>query len=332
MRRSRVGLLWFFGSFATLMSAVGFADGGHQHPCKPADMYRLDLDNAADACSFNYDDRRRTTPAAEVAAVETSLAPATASLAELPGSDGWIVWPLSGSPLAVILYVDDETACQLSCWNGQDESNRTEPADVLELAAALSGCIVGPWIDQQEIVASQDVWAGDCDDYRCGDRGEFRCCEEDDYRCGLAPTPIGVDNVPADDLCADDEVLFQAAAACAGVPSQLLWQQAIERSARCEFAWSGCNDFVDGSVAGWLDQRALLKSAEAWRAIGRAAWNVVDEMIQQRDEVLSATSRGLVGWLQSTLENAQRPARALSSEPSETWPNLGRAHGSLLSL
>ena len=316
MRRSRVGLLWFFGSFATLMSAVGFADGGHEYPSKPADLYRLDLDNAAEGCGADYDGRYR--PALTDAPIgKTTAAPITAPSDGLPGSDGWILWPISGSPLAVILYVDDETACQVSCWDGQADSPIDNNVDALEIAAAFGGCIVGPWIDQQAVPADQDFWASDCDD----------------YRCGLAPAAIAVDNVLAAESPADDEVLWQAAAAYAGVPSALVWQHAIEHSARCEFAWAGCNDFVDGSVAGWIDQRKLLASAEAWRAIGRATWNIVDQLVRQRDELLTATSRGVVGWLQSTLENAPRNARELTAEPStESWPNLGRVNGSFLSL
>ena len=167
MRRSRVGLLWFFGSFATLMSAVGFADGGHQYPSKPADLYRLDLDNAAEGCGADYDGRYR--PALTDAPIgKTTAAPITAPSDGLPGSDGWILWPISGSPLAVILYVDDETACQVSCWDGQADSPIDNNVDALEIAAAFGGCIVGPWIDQQAVPADQDFWASDCDDYRCG--------------------------------------------------------------------------------------------------------------------------------------------------------------------
>ena len=88
MRRSRSGLVLFFCTFMGSMMGVGFADGGHQSVGKPADQYRLDLDEPSDDwCGMG---KLQYTPDYVPEAVRAD-SPAEKKLPA--GSSGWICSP-----------------------------------------------------------------------------------------------------------------------------------------------------------------------------------------------------------------------------------------------
>ena len=317
MRRSRCSLLVSLGTFATLLAAVGFADGGHQSPVRPSEFYRLDLDDPIDSWSRSSSARF----------VDDFIGSATASQGSAeqevqPGSEGWIAVSIAGSPIVAVLYIDDETACLLACPG-------TEPA------VGVAGAIEASLTEDEPATAAGSP--GDANGEPSAELPWIVLAEL--YGVEYSPTPRDIDSKGtcenADeviDIVDGDQLALRAAAAYSGLSNQILWQFAVDRAARCEFAWDGCTGFPDGSVNGWLNQSETRTSAEVWRAVGRAAWGVVELIAIGRDNVLSAASRGLAEILRRPVSDSGHATVEPASEEEQPWPNLGRWEGSFLTL
>lgn len=107
MRRSRSALFLFLATFSASLFAVGLADGRHQSSGRCSNFYECELDEVD--CWLTG-----SAPVCREREAAASCQPATAVQA-LPGSTGWLVLAMPPSPLGLILYIDDETACCLSC-------------------------------------------------------------------------------------------------------------------------------------------------------------------------------------------------------------------------
>jgi hypothetical protein len=315
MRRSRASLVLFFGTFATLLMAVGFADGGHQSPGRPADLYRLDLDDPADGCSAY------STPRLDEGSLGIqSVANEAADGAGLSGSQGWILVPMAGSPIAAVLFVDDDMACLLAYvaeGNGLPAAGTSFGLDIDNVGP---GSAAGPEPENRNRL---DAAVSPI---------EFGC---EGFPYGCSTTGIACDEKSAflaSDRPIDDETVLNVAAAYAGLPNQLIWQHAIDRASRCQFVWDGCDGFPDASVAGWLDSRAMLRTVETWREVGRAARKMVDRIAQGRDSLIAATSRQIVGWLSWPAAAANQARRGPTEDARPSWPRTLRSTGLLLAL
>ncbi len=323
MRRSRASLLLFFATFATLLLAVGFADGGHESAGRPIDVYRLDIDEAADGwqCpgSLGFADELLTDSVEETLA---SNEPADV------GSEGWIVIPSPGSPLTIVLYIDDELACDLACGAAAApvaEVKETVACDNFTADAELVGCIMGNWPCGRVLAAQLNaprVAVTIVD--------ELETCEIDasdamDWRQEAVATA----GISCEVAC--DDIALSIAAAYAGVPDQLLWRQAIEHGSRCEFAWDDCQGLNQPSCAGWVDRRAELPAAELCREAGRALWNAIQWIGQERNNAISAASKQLAAWLPKATERGERAAWKRADDAGHSTSSAVR-FGTLIAL
>lgn len=297
MRRSRASLLLFFGTFATLLLAVGFADGGHESAGRPIDVYRLDIDEGADGwqCpgSLGFADELLADSADEAVA---------SNQATDVGSEGWIMIPSPGSPLAIVLYIDDELACDLACAAAAAPVQVVAACDEFASDAELIGCIVGPWHYSQALAAQVTAPR-----VAVTIENELDSCEIDasdamDWRQQATVTG----GISCD--VAREDMALSIAADYAGVPHQLVWRQAIEHGSRCEFAWDQCQGFSEPSCAGWVDRRAELPAAELCREAGRALWNAIQWIGQERDNAIAAASQQLAQWLPKVGQRSERAA------------------------
>ena len=302
--------------------AVGFADGGHQSLGRPSDIYRQDLDDVAEGWS-GYS-------RAPIVACAGTTPPAAS--ANPPGSTGWLVLPLPGSPLSVVLYIDDLLACQLACDEAsqdQEAAGLALPASTFDRQACTLDDLDAAFVQVAELAGLGMPFVG-CDDFACGPTAE-------DTSSSFGSAPASEESAPdavatgMDDAPAGDDLALDVAAACAGLPGPAAWQLAVDRATRCEFAWEGCDGYPNGAVDGWLARRDLVPSAEAWREIGRLASQVLNRLGHERDNLLTATTRQLANWLNisfasqcthraSPPSNPPPPGRVLAGRRACSWP------------
>jgi hypothetical protein len=218
-----------------------------------------------------------------------------------------------------VLRVDEDVACLLSYieqGNTLSSSNTRFPA--------RSSVADSPKIEEFEVSSPDEA-----------DILAFLGCDAFLIEPSAAPATSNVreSSASSGDLPADHDVV-EVTVAYAGLPSGLVWDTAIDRGARCEFAWPGCTAYPDASIEGWLDGRALIQAAEIWRNIGRIAWQVADLVGQGRDSLIAATSRQIAGWLQWPAAAARQASHEPTpgEAPSSQWPRTSRTPGLLLAL
>ncbi len=230
MRRSRSGLVLFFCTFLGSLMGVGFADGGHQSVGKPADQYRLDLDEPADDwCGLgklSYAPEPVQQPARDNVSASGAV-----------GASGWIALPLPGSWPIAVLYVDDETACQISSAH--------EAAADAQVARAYAGCDAAP----AATVATD--WANEADfvdwsQFSAESFGQLACTLDPSERCF---DEYAVPAVPAQPL-SDAELLLEASASGGWMAILLVREQLTAEAGLREYAWEGCQGYPDASMAG----------------------------------------------------------------------------------
>jgi len=308
MPRSRSGLLFFLGTFGASLCAVGFADGGHLSSARPADIYRLDVDDPADGLNTWCDSQLHETCMAS--------APALGSSAALHGSDGWIAVIMPGAPLVAALYIDEDTACRLACLPGPSVDPAPSAAALRYGNDPFAGCVFGPWAESSDrLVAAEMATTDACDELGW----------QDPERGVSAPGHVA----PRD---FEELMLLEIGAAYAGpLPSWLVWQYATQLADIREPAWSDCDRFPDGSLAGWLDEAQTLSSAHLWRAVGQAARGVVLQILEGRQAAITTVSRQIVGCLHWPLSETGQTASSPSAGTPGTWPNA-RSTGVFLAL
>jgi hypothetical protein len=256
--------------------------------------------------------------------VETSLAdvePAEAS-SPVPGAEGWIVMPMQGMPLVMVIYLDDETACDLACGNlSSAVSNESvckfaaDEATVEAVDAEFIGCIIGPWPCGQALAgqfSALQVYSGD----------------EMAWRDEAAISTAEVSNAPV----TSEEMAIGAAAAFGGVPDSLVWSHAIEHSSRCEFAWGDCSVPSNPAIAVWGDDRSNLPLAEFCREAGRTAWHLIRFLNAGRDATIAAASRELVSWLPKIVQQAEHAANRNDLKGDRSTKSAIRVSGTLIAL
>jgi len=262
MRRSRASLVLFFATFAALLHAVGFADGGHLSTGRPIDVYRLDVDDPSDAWQCTAEPPAAETDCATIAANLANQAPADDCVA---GAEGWIMLPLAGSPFGIALYIDDETACLLAC-----QSTAAATPFINEFA----GCIAGPLpVDQDWTFAPVAPAAEAADELGWHSEASL----------GDATPDLAQDLI-------DELLTLDLAAAFAGIPTELLWREAIDHAQRCDFVWDGCDSIPDASIGAVLEERDNLAVAELCRTVGRTVWEAMAQLIRERDFAIAMAS------------------------------------------
>ena len=208
MPRSCAGLLFFLGTFGTSLLAVGFADRGHQSSARPADLYRLDVDETADGWNIWCDSFVHEICIA--AAAEPTLGTSTG----LCGSERWIAMIVPGSPLVAMLYIDDDSACRLACLPARFVESGPAVVTSAFDGDSFAGCVFGPWDESSALCVTAETASIDA-------------CDE----LGLRNQESDIAAVPADNSPRDfeDLMLLEVGAAYAGpLPSWLVWQYATQ--------------------------------------------------------------------------------------------------------
>ncbi len=304
MRRSRASLVLFFATFAALLHAVGFADGGHLSTGRPIDVYRLDVDDPSDSWQCIAEPAAATTDCLAIAA---SIAEESSADESLAAADCRIMIPLAGSPFGIALYVDDETACLLACQS---------TAALSPFVNEFAGCIAGPLPDDQDWTYAPIAPSSEASD----DLGWHS-----EASLGDATPDLALDLI-------EDLLTLDVAASLAGVPSEMLWREAIDHAERCDFAWDGCDAIPDASVGAILAERGNLAVAELFRTVGHTVWEAMAQFIRERDFAIAMASRSLAGWLQSTTVAENYAPAAPSADEHQATISAGLCNGTLIAL
>ena len=315
MRRSRASLLLFFATFTSLLLAVGFADGGHESTGRPIDAYRLDIDEAAEGwhCAG-------AVGLAEDLLYECNPIPEAVAEEGLSLADDWVFLTAPGSPLTVALLLDEETACQLAYEAEALASERvviTEPV-VSELAvsdAEFAGCIFGPWFCDYAFAAKLAAERADA-------------VEAMDWRNEATAT---IEPAPAVNE-SSEQLALDAAATFAGVPHALVWEEAIEQSRRCQFAWNEVQALPSHTTEGWLAEREELPIAEFCRELGRGTWTLVQWLGESRDRLIADASAELAAWLPKLAESSRQAAIPSDSHADHPTSSAIRVRGPFIAL
>jgi hypothetical protein len=314
MRRSRASLLLFFATFTSLLLAVGFADGGHESTGRPIDAYRLDIDEAAEGwhCAG-------AVGLAEDLLYECSPAPQAIADQGPTAADEWVFLTGPGSPLTVALLLDEETACQLAYEAEALAAERVAAAEPAKAAPAVSeaefaGCIFGPWFCDYAFaarLAAEPAEAVEAMEWR------------NEATAGIEPAAAPESS---------DELALDAAATFAGVPHALVWEEAIEQSRRCQFAWSDVQPLPAHTTEGWLAEREELPIAEFCRELGRGAWTLAQWLGTSRDRLIADASAELAAWLPRLAEPHRQAAIPAESQPERPTSSAIRVRGPFIAL
>jgi hypothetical protein len=137
---------------------------------------------------------------------------------------------------------------------------------------------------------------------------------------------IGIDGT-------SDVLALQIAAAYVRVPHELVWNQAIEHSSRCEFAWGDFQSVPNRSVEGWLASRSELPLAEFCRQVGRAAWDVLRWAGRSQEDAIAVATAEVAAWL-ANVELQSAPAVIPSDNAAARQPTTSavRVRGPLIAL
>ncbi|HVU89643.1 MAG TPA: hypothetical protein VHD36_20100 [Pirellulales bacterium] len=309
MRRSRASLLLFFATFTSLLLAVGFADGGHESTGRPIDIYRLDIDEAAEGWHCVG-----TVGLAEDLLNEASCVVEVVADEGISVLDDWVILTGPGSPLTVALHLDEETACQLAYEAEAAAAANRDLAPPAAPEAEFAGCIFGPWPCNYAFVASlaaEQIEAADAMDWQ----REATAARE-------ASTPI---------TAASERLALDAAIAFGGLPHALAWNEAIAQASRCEFAWDELQELPAHTAEGWLAERAELPIAEFCRGLGQEAWTVLRWLSSSRDRMIAGVSAELAAWLPK-LADPHRQAAIPSSHSGRSTTSAIRPQGALIAL
>ncbi len=309
MRRSRASLLLFFGTFTSLLLAVGFADGGHESTGRPIDIYRLDIDEAAEGWHC----------AGAVGLAEDLLyeSPAPAAVADdgISVSDDWIILTGPGSPLTIALHLDEETACQLAY---EAEAQAAESLAIAEPAApavVFAGCIFGPWPCDYALaarLAADQIDAADAMDWR------------NEATASLEPAAVDAD--------LSELFAFEAAITFGSLPHAFAWNEAIAHASRCEFAWHDLQTLPAHSTEGWLQAREELPVAEFCRELGHGTWALIQWLERSRDRAIAGVSAQLADWLPKLAESHRQAAAPSNNRSDRPTTRAVRIPGALIAL
>ena len=130
----------------------------------------------------------------------------------------------------------------------------------------------------------------------------------------------------------DDDQLIEASASRRLVAALLVWEQVNAAASPCEFAWEGCQAYPDASTSGWLAESAAIADAQLWRSIGNVARQLVEQLAEQRDSLITAATRRIVGLMNRPSASESTAEVAPAGEELRDWLNVSRTPGSFLAL